>query len=60
MGSPGTVAVWRYSFTTRPAWLRPVADRVGRWVLGRDIDRRIAGLARGCADPAVLAAVAGD
>lgn len=59
-GAPGALAVWRYSFTTRPAWIRPVADRIGRWALGRDIDRRIAGFARGCADPAVLAAVAGD
>jgi len=29
-------------------------------VLGRDIDRRIAGFARGCADPVVLAAARGD
>ena len=28
-------------------------------ILKRDIDRRIAGFARGCADPAVLAAVGG-
>lgn len=52
----GTVATWRYTFTTRPAWLAPVADPLGRWLLGTDIRRRIDGFARGCADPAVLAA----
>lgn len=53
----GTLAVWRYSFTCRPGWLAPLAERIGRRVLQRDIDRRIAGFARGCADPGVLAAV---
>jgi hypothetical protein len=54
---PGhTLATWRYSFRCRPAWLRPVAERIGVWVLGRDIRRRIAGYARGCADPVVLEA----
>lgn len=53
-----TLATWRYNFTCRPAWLAPVADRIGRWWLGRDIDRRIAGFARGCADPVVVAAAA--
>ncbi|MGV0634557.1 SRPBCC family protein [Mycolicibacillus trivialis] len=56
-GDGGTVATWRYSFTCRPAWLAPLAERIGRWWLGRDIDKRIAGFARGCADPVVLAAV---
>lgn len=55
---PGhTVATWRYHFRTRPALIRPIADRVGVWLLGRDIRRRIAGFARGCQDPAVLAVV---
>ncbi len=54
---PGsTEAVWRYNFQVRPAWLAPVADRIGRWLLGRDIERRIAGYARGCTDDVVLAA----
>ncbi|WP_081680634.1 SRPBCC family protein [Cellulomonas sp. URHD0024] len=26
----GTRAVWRYSFTCRPGWLAPLAERVGR------------------------------
>jgi hypothetical protein len=36
--------------------LRPIADRIGMWVLGRDIRRRIAGYAEGCSDPVVVAA----
>ncbi|UFU06922.1 type II toxin-antitoxin system RatA family toxin [Ruania halotolerans] len=50
----GTRAVWKYSFTCRPRWLAPVAERIGTWVLGRDIRRRIAGFAAGCRDPQVL------
>ena len=54
---PGTTeAVWRYNFAIRPAWLAPLADPIGRLVLGRDIRRRIAGFARGCRDEVVLAA----
>ena len=53
-----TLAVWRYNFSCRPAWLAPLAERIGSVVLQRDIDRRIAGFARGCADPVVIAAVA--
>lgn len=56
-GDPGsTRAVWKYNFACRPRWLAPLAERIGRIVLQRDIDRRIAGFARGCADPVVLAA----
>jgi len=55
------LAIWRYNFACRPAWLAPVAERIGAWILQRDMDRRIDGYARGCADPVVLAAVgAGD
>lgn len=58
-GDPDTtLAVWRYNFSCRPAWLAPIAERIGSFVLQRDIDRRIAGFARGCSDPTVLAAVA--
>ncbi|MCF4120617.1 SRPBCC family protein [Antribacter sp. KLBMP9083] len=53
----GTRAVWRYSFSCRPRWLAPLAERIGAALLRRDIDRRIAGFARGCADPRVLAAI---
>ncbi|MET4638843.1 hypothetical protein ABIE24_002081 [Mycetocola sp. 2940] len=51
-----TEAAWRYNFTCRPRWLAPIAERIGGWILQRDIDRRIAGFARGCSDPVVLAA----
>ncbi|PSK67016.1 hypothetical protein B0E53_01004 [Micromonospora sp. MH33] len=54
---PGTtLATWRYNFRCWPAFLRPVAERLGVWLLRRDIRRRIAGYAAGCADPEVLAA----
>ena len=57
-GEPGrTLATWRYNFACRPAWLAPVAERIGAWILQRDMDRRIDGFARGCQDPVVLAAV---
>lgn len=52
-----TQATWRYNFRCRPGWLASVLERIGTRVLGRDIERRIAGFARGCADPEVLAAV---
>jgi hypothetical protein len=56
-GQPGTLATWRYNFACRPTWLAPIAERIGTVILQRDIDRRIAGFARGCSDPVVLAAV---
>lgn len=52
----GTEATWRYTFTVRPKWLAPIADRIGIWLLGRDIDARIAAWAKGCADPEIVAA----
>ena len=54
----GTRAVWKYTFAVRPAWLTPLADPVGRWVLGRDIRRRSAAVGRACADPEIVAAAA--
>ncbi|MEJ7691234.1 MAG: SRPBCC family protein [Nocardioidaceae bacterium] len=54
----GTKAVWKYNFSVRPAWLRPVAHPLGTWLLGRDIRRRIRAFALACSDPVVLAAVA--
>jgi ribosome-associated toxin RatA of RatAB toxin-antitoxin module len=53
-----TEATWRYNFTVRPAWLAPVADRIGGWILGHDIRRRLDAFAAACADPAIVAAVA--
>jgi hypothetical protein len=52
----GCRAVWKYTYSVRPGWLRPVAEPVGQWLLGREIRRRIAAFARGCEDPVVLAA----
>ncbi len=53
----GTKATWRYTFSVRPSWLAPIADRIGIALLQRDIDRRIAGYSRACEDPVVLASV---
>lgn len=55
-GVAGTRASWKYTFSTRPTWLSPVADRVGTVVLGREIRARIDAYAAACADPAVVAA----
>jgi hypothetical protein len=52
-----TVATWRYNFTIRPAWLAPVADRIGVWLLGRDIERRLDAFAAACADPTIASAL---
>lgn len=53
-GTPATEAIWRYSFRCRPRWLAPVAERIGRLVMQRELDRRIAGYAAGCQDPVVV------
>lgn len=53
---PGTRAVWKYTFDVRPTWLQRIGHPMGRWLLGREIERRIAGFARGCVDQVVLAA----
>lgn len=52
----GTLAVWKYNFSCRPAIIRWPAERIGAWLTKRDIDRRIAGFARGCVDPVVVTA----
>ena len=52
----GTLATWKYNFTCRPAIIRWPAEKIGAWLVKRDIDRRIAGFARGCADPVVIEA----
>ena len=53
----GTRAVWKYTYSVRPAWLRFAGEPIGQWLLGREIRARIAAFARACEDPAVLAAV---
>lgn len=52
----GCRAVWKYTYTVRPTWLRPIAEPIGQWLLGREIRRRIRGFAAACVDPIVLAA----
>lgn len=56
-GIDGCRATWKYTFSTKPRWLSPVADRIGHWLLGREIRARIASWARGCENPRVLAAL---
>jgi hypothetical protein len=53
----GTAATWRYNFTCRPGWLAPLADRIGVWLLGRDIRRRLDAFAAACADEEIVAAL---
>lgn len=53
----GTRAVWKYTYAVRPRWLRPVADPIGQWLLGKEIRKRIDAFAEACSDPAVLAAI---
>ncbi|MCU1536901.1 MAG: hypothetical protein JWP82_1252 [Humibacillus sp.] len=55
-GVAGTKASWKYTYAVRPAWLRPVADPIGQWLLGREIRARLAAFARACSDPVVVAA----
>ena len=54
---PATEATWRYNFTIRPTWLAPIADRIGTWLLGRDIRRRLDAFAAACADPSIVGRV---
>lgn len=56
LGDGTSKATWRYTFSVKPKWLAPLADPIGRFVLGRDIEKRIAGFAKGCADPVVVEA----
>ncbi|MCH1884048.1 SRPBCC family protein [Agrococcus sp. ARC_14] len=59
-GVDGTLTTWKYTYAVRPTWLRPVAEPIGQWLLGREIRHRIAGFATGCADPVVLEAARAD
>ncbi|MET4098475.1 hypothetical protein ABIB37_000712 [Agrococcus sp. UYP10] len=59
-GVPGTAASWKYTYTVRPAWLRPVAEPIGQWLLGREIRARIAAFSAACDDDVVLASARAD
>ena len=56
LGDGRCEATWRYTFSTAVGPLSKLADRIGVWFLGRDIDRRLAGFARGCSDPELVSA----
>ena len=51
----GTRAVRKYNFSCRPALLRPVMEKIGTWLLGREIEKRIEAFARACEDAALQA-----
>ncbi|MFB0838047.1 SRPBCC family protein [Arthrobacter sp. E44] len=51
----GTRAVWKYTFSCRPPLLRPIMERIGSWLLGYEIERRIDAFARACEDEALVA-----
>ena len=51
-----TLATWKYNFSCRPRLIAPLAEWIGVRLIRHDIDRRIEGFARGCADPVVVAA----
>jgi hypothetical protein len=53
----GTRAVWKYTYSIRPSWLRFVAEPIGQWLLGREIRARIAAFARACEDPEIVGAL---
>ena len=57
-GVDGTRAVWKYTYSVKPAWLRRVAEPIGQWLLGREIRARINAFARACGDPEIVAAAA--
>lgn len=48
------VATWRYTFSIKPTWLAPIGDRVGTWLLGKDIEKRLQHFAKGCVKPELV------
>lgn len=50
----GTRAVWKYTFSCRPAFLKPLAERIGALLLGHEIERRIEAFARACENQELL------
>ncbi|WP_446663808.1 SRPBCC family protein [Flexivirga sp. B27] len=56
-GVGGTTARWKYTYSVKPGWLRPIAEPIGQWLLGREIRARIAAYAKACVDPDVVAAI---
>lgn len=56
LGDGRSEATWRYTFSTSVGPFSKIADRIGTWFLGRDIEKRLTGFARGCADPELISA----
>mgnify|MGYP001818198289 CR=1 FL=1 len=56
----GTNVTWRYTFAVHPKWLAPIGDRIGTWLLGRDVRKRLDGYAAAVDDPELMAAVEAD
>lgn len=54
LGDGRSEATWRYTFSTSVGPFSGLADRIGTWILGRTIEKRLAGFARGCADPELI------
>jgi hypothetical protein len=59
-GVAGTKTVWKYTYAVRPSWLRPVAEPIGQWLLGREIRARIAAFAKACQERDVVSAALED
>ena len=55
-----TTAVWKYTFSCRPAVLRWIAEPIGGWLLRRDINQRIDAFVDACADPDIVSEVVAD
>ncbi len=56
-GDGDTEAVWKYTYSIRPSWLRFVAEPIGQWLLGKEIQARIDAFGRACRDPEIVDAV---
>lgn len=54
LGPDRTRVAFRYNFACRPKVVAPVAEAIGRWYLGRDIQRRLAAFKAACDDGALL------
>src|SRR3546814_17249109 len=52
-----TEAVWNYTYSVRPSWLRFVAEPLAQWLLGREDRARIAPFGRARPDTSAREAV---
>jgi ribosome-associated toxin RatA of RatAB toxin-antitoxin module len=49
-----TTVVFKYHFMCRPTWLQWIVHPVGRWILGREIRRRLWAFKRAAETPGML------